>query len=267
MEQLVRITVAVLSATLAGCATLPDGSRWGERASFSIGWRKTGEAALQAAKDPWVWGPLVGAAVLQVDNWDHEVSDWAVDETPVFGSVDDADDISDDLKVAAGVGYVVSLLATPSGPAGPDWWKAKGSGLMVGLGAIGAELATTGALKSVAGRERPNDRDDESFPSGHAAFAAVTDTLTVSNLRSIEMNGGARTALIVGADALTIATGWARVEAGEHYPSDVLVGMTIGNFFGRMFSEAFLGETGSQRVAFAFEPMRGGGEIAWNWRF
>jgi membrane-associated phospholipid phosphatase len=66
---------------------------------------------------------------------------------------------------------------------------------------------------------------------------------------------------------LTFGTAWARVEAGAHYPSDVLVGMSIGNFFGLMFSDAFLNDGLRERLALAFDPLPGGGEVAWTWRF
>jgi len=264
----VRMSLTLVTALLglSGCSTLPDGSRWGENASFRPGWDRVGQAALHAAQDPWVWAPLAGAAVMQIDDWDHRVSSWAIDSTPVFGSVKNAQSASDTLEAAAGVGYFASVLATPGGDAGAQWWSAKARGGLVGLAAIGATSATTTGLKTLTNRTRP-DGGDNSFPSGHTSFAAVADTMTVRNLRSIPMNDGARTALTIGADALTIATGWARVEAGAHYPSDVMVGMAIGDFFGAMFDEAFLGDGLSQRLALAIDPVPGGGVFEWNWRF
>jgi membrane-associated phospholipid phosphatase len=258
--------VTVTGCCLAGCTTLPDGSRWGENAGLDVGWSRVGEAALHAAKDPWVWAPLAGAAILQIDDWDEGVSDWAVDNTPVFGSVQSAQDWSDYLEATAGVAYVASVFATPSGDYGSDWWSAKARGGAVGLGAIAASSLTVEGLKQVVTRERP-DGNDRSFPSGHAAVAGSADTLSVRNLQSIPMNDGLRTALTVGADTLTFATGWARVESAAHYPSDVLVGISIGNFFGRMFSDAFLNDGISERLALAFEPVDGGGELVWNWKF
>ncbi len=81
------------------------------------------------------------------------------------------------------------------------------------------------------------------------------------------MGEGTRTTMIIGVDTLTFATSWARVEAAAHYPSDVLVGMAIGNFFGRMFTDAFLNDSLSKRVALSFEPAKGGGELAWAVKF
>lgn len=251
---------------LAGCTALPGSEPWGDKAGFNVGWARTEQAAVQAAKDPWVWAPLAGAAVMQVDNWDHRVSNWAVDNTPVFGSVQNAHDWSDHLRDAAGVTWLVSVAVTPSGDDSSEWWDAKLHGGMVEFGAVLATGATTEGLKQVAGRERP-DGGHNSFPSGHTSFAAVADTLSARNFDSIPMSDGARIATNVSLDALTLATGWARVEAGAHYPSDVLVGMSIGHFFGRMFSDAFLGDELSKRLAFSVEPAKGGAEVAFDWRF
>jgi len=262
---LVMLAFTAMTA-FTGCATLPDGKRWGEDARFGVGWHRVADAALQAAKSPAVWTPLAAAAVMQIDNWDHDVSTWAVDNTPIFGSSTNAHDASDELAVGAGALYLASVLAAPGGDGGSDWWSAKLKGFTVGLGAIAAESIAVEGLKAATNRERPNGGSN-SFPSGHTAFAAVADTLAVQNFAVTPMGGATRMALSIGADALTFATGWARVEAGAHYPSDVLVGIGIGNFFGRMFDDAFLGDDLSKRLAVSFEPARGGAELIWTWRF
>jgi membrane-associated phospholipid phosphatase len=258
--------VLIASVCVSGCATLPNGSRWGENASFRVGWDRTAEAAVQAEKSPWVWAPLVTAAALQIDNADHHISDWAVDHTPVYGSVSGAHHASDDLEVAAGVVYLASVLAAPSGDSGSDWWSANLHGGLVGLGAIGATELTTEAIKVAANRQRPNGGDN-SMPSGHTSFAAAADSMTARNLEDMPLSRAARITLTAGTDLLTFSTAWARVEAGAHFPSDVLVGMSIGNFFGRMFDNAFLGDDLAQRLTVSFEPEPHGGAIVWSLRF
>jgi membrane-associated phospholipid phosphatase len=251
----------------SACASLPDGSRWGASATFAPGWRHVGNAAVDAARNPWVWAPLAGAAVLQVDAWDEDLSQWARDETPVFGSEGSAQDWSDGLRDAAVAGYVATLLATPSGAVDGDWFAAKARGGAVGLGAFAATAGVTTGLKSLTSRGRPNGVDDESFPSGHASTAAVFDTLTVRNLQSVGVSPTMRTTLEIGAGAVTAGTAWARVEAGEHYPSDVLVGVALGNFMGAFFTEAFLGHEPASHLAFSAEPLRGGAVLHWETRF
>jgi hypothetical protein len=262
-----RHLLAVACFLCSACASLPDGSRWGDSATLTPGWQRVKVSAVDAATSPWVWAPLVGAAVLQIDSWDDDIADWASDETPVFGSVEHAEDWSDGLRDAAVVGYVASVLATPSGEVDGDWLEAKAKGAMVGAGAFATTAGITSGLKSLTSRERPNGTGDDSFPSGHASTAAVFDTMTVRNLQSIEMPSPLRTTLEVGAGALTAGTAWARVEAGAHYPSDVLVGIALGNFFAAFFTEAFLGLEPGGKLALGVEPARGGGLVRWDLRF
>jgi membrane-associated phospholipid phosphatase len=79
------------------------------------------------------------------------------------------------------------------------------------------------------------------------------------------MPRGARIAANAGVDATIFGTAWARVEAGAHYPSDVLFGMALGNFFARFATEAFLGP--DSRDAVAVTPTEGGARIDWTVRF
>jgi len=251
----------------SACTSLPDGSRWGDAATLTPGWQRVKVSAVDAAKSPWVWGPLAGAAVLQVDSWDEDVADWATDEAPVFGSVQNAEDWSDGLRDASVLGYAASVLATPSGDLDGDWLAAKTRGTLVGVGAFVATSTVTSGLKSLTSRERPNGTDDRSFPSGHASTAAVFDTLTVRNLQSIDTSPALRTTLEIGAGAITAGTAWARVEAGAHYPSDVLVGVALGNFMAAFFTEAFLGLEPGTKFALSAEPTRGGASLRWDVRF
>jgi membrane-associated phospholipid phosphatase len=67
-----------------------------------------------------------------------------------------------------------------------------------------------------------------------------------------------QTAADISLGALTAATGWARIEAGAHYPSDTLVGASIGDFFANLFADALLAPT-SARLRLASLP--GGAEL------
>ena len=251
--------------TLGGCATLPSGRGWGADATIRPGWDRVREAAVTAARDPWVWAPLAGAAAFQVNSFDRRTSDWARENTPVFGSTAKAEQWSDDLRTATGVLQFGTLLATPSGPDPGEWTMNKAQGLAVELAAMGATAAATGFLKQTTGRERPNAHNDESFPSGHTSSASVNGRLAVLNLESIDMPRGARIAADAGVDLAVFGTAWARIEAGAHYPSDVLFGMALGNFFARFTTEAFLGA--DSRKSIAVVPTAGGARVDWTVRF
>ena len=237
-----RIGLSVCAPLLlAACTTLPDGHTWAQDATYRPGWDRVKQSATRAVRDPWVWVPLVGTAVFQIDDWDREVSDWAREHTPVFGSQQTAEDWSDGLKTASAVAFNVSALATPSGPEAPGWVKDKARGYLVEGAAIWLTSLTTQALKSGTDRERPNGLAHESFPSGHTSASAVYTQLASRNLRAIDLNDGLRRGLDYGLDALTLGTSWARIEAGWHFPSDTLFGMALGNFLGAFIHDAFLG--------------------------
>jgi membrane-associated phospholipid phosphatase len=260
------ILALFLSIALSGCATLPNGHRWGEDATLYPGWSRVRISAIEAARDPWVWGPLVGAAAFQVDDWDRRASDWAREHTPVFGSQENAEGWSDHLRDASVVAWFAATIATPGGDDGSDWFVAKAKGLMVDITAIGATSIVTSGLKTASDRERPNGVDDESFPSGHTSSSAVYTRLASENLQSIAITGEARRLADAGLTAMTIGTGWARIEAGWHFPSDTLFGMALGNFIGSFVNDAFLG-LDDTNLNLALAPTRDGAHLRWDWKF
>lgn len=235
------ISALCLVAALCGCGTLPSGREWGADATWSPGWERVRASAIDAARDPWVWAPLAGAAVLQIEDFDRRAADWAREHTPVFGSQRKAEQWSDDLRLISALTHYATVAATPSGDDFGDWIANKARGTLVGVAAVSGTVAVTRGLKTSVGRERPNGSDDESFPSGHSSSAAVHSRLASRNLRSIEMSDGTRRALDVGLHAMTLGTSWSRIEAGWHYPADTLVGMALGNFMAAFFNDAFLG--------------------------
>lgn len=237
-----RRTVLALWAVcmLSACTTMPNGRIWGEDVTIKPGWSRIGDAAVQAVSRPAFWGPLAAAGVTQIDDWDRRISNWARRNTPLFGSQENAAHWSDYLRSASVVAGWTSIIIAPSGPFGEEWlWnKVKGSAVDV----IAAEVAieSTAGLKRVTNRERPNGYDNQSMPSDHTATSAVYTRLAADNLALSGFDERVELGADITLDALTAATGWARIEAGAHYPSDTLVGASIGNFFADFFTAAFL---------------------------
>ena len=249
-----------------GCASLPDEHRWGEDATFRPGWERVRLSAIEAVRDPRVWIPAVGAGVLQIDNMDEKISDWAVEHTPVFGSPRNADDWSDGLRAASILAYHASVLATRSGEDPAILFKSKAKGYLGGMTAVAATGLATRRLKTSVDRQRPDETDNESFPSGHASTTAVFGRLTSRNLRSIGTGERARHTLDLGLDGLTIATAWARVESGEHFPTDTLFGIALGNFFAAFVNDAFLNPEDSG-TGLHVAATADGAAVSWQLRF
>ena len=162
---------------------------------------------------------------------------------------------------------MITALATPSGEQSGDWALAKAKGLSVGIAAVAVTEGSTDLLKYTTNRTRPDQSGHDSFPSGHASRTAVCDTLASRNLQYLEMPDEARMGLRAGFVALSLTTGWARLEAKKHYPSDVLAGMALGHFFGAFINDAFLGLDSPKNFFFAVEPSRKGIDCTVNWIF
>ncbi len=73
------------------------------------------------------------------------------------------------------------------------------------------------------------------------------------------MGGDTRDALDASLHALGLASAWARLEGGWHYPSDTPAGMAIGNFCAEFFTNTFMGLDPRER--FDFSPLPGGGAL------
>lgn len=238
-----RLTMTLVCVTqlLCSCGTLPNGRSWGQDATIKPGWEKVRNSAVRAAKSPYTWAPLAGAALLQIDGWDRGVSNWASDNTPIFGSQQSAKDASDVFKSIASAAWVVTTLATPSGDAPGQWIAAKSKGFAVLAAARWLNSGTTNAVKDWADRTRPNGNETKSFPSGHSSSATLSATLAVRNLQSIEMGDNYRNTMESSLGVIAAGTAWARVEGKVHFPSDVLAGTALGHFVAVFINNAFMG--------------------------
>ena len=106
--------------------------------------------------------------------------------------------------------------------------------------AFAVNLLFTTALKQSVGRERPNQGDTRSFPSGHAsstfALAAVVHE---------------RLGWKAGGPAFALAsyTAWSRVRDDKHWISDVVAGAALGFAVGRAVARPSRKEPTGRQIA------------------
>lgn len=182
---------------------------------------------------------MIRAAVIAAGSWDKDISDWAVEERPVFGSWGAAQDASDILRSSAHVGMIATALLVPRGD---DRWLSSVAWRMAWehLGVMAASYATD-PIKIWTDRKRPN-KGPGSFPSWHATRAAAYAGMGYRNLDLINIKPGYRFSAQSVLAVLAAGTAWARIEAGQHYPTDVLAGAALGNFIAILIHDAFLGQ-------------------------
>jgi membrane-associated phospholipid phosphatase len=122
---------------------------------------------------------------------------------------------------------VISLIGTALVlPASRDDWE----GLRQAAYSIGTAAGVTLIGKTLVDEERPDNSDDDSFPSGHTANAFASAT-------TLHRRYGWQ----VGFPAYAVATltGVARERARLHHWYDVVAGAAIGGISGWFFTDAF----------------------------
>ena len=228
--------ILCLSVLLGGCisqgaASKAGTSSWGGQVQWPSA-AKFAKAARSSAVDPQTWVPVLAAGVLIAADVDDQWSEDLADDQPLFGS--DAEDVSDDLRDLSTAAYVISALIVPS-----DSLADKSKGFAVGLGTMALDGIVNQGIKDLTGRRRPDDSNNNSFPSGHASKAASRTHLAINNIRQIDMPGWAKSTSIWGLHGVAVGTGLARVEARKHHLSDVLVGYALGNYIASFMNKAF----------------------------
>ena len=253
----VLVVVVSLSVT-TGCGTLASGRRWGQDAFSHVNLKTVTHAAQDAFFDLQTLLPAAGAIIFAAGGLDQEVSDWATDHTPLFGSQETAREVSDYFQATLRVEAFATLIATPSGNETKPWLYAKVKGFGVEGLAMGVTAGVTQGLKRLTDRTRPDRTDDLSFPSDHASGSFTAATLANRNLASINLTPWVKYPLHLSNILLASGSAWARVEGGKHFPSDVLAGAALGHFLSAFIHDAFIGIPKADRSQLVIMPSKGG---------
>ena len=257
----VLLAVAFIAFAVTGCGTLQNGRGWGQDAIYPLDLKRIPSAAINALLDPQTLIPVAGALVFTVDDYDRKVSDWARRHTPIFGSNKTADNAYSPLRTTLEAEWYLTVVATPSGENPKDIVFSKMKGWAVGWVAQQATSETTSFIKDQTGRTRPDGSDNQSFPSSGSSTAFTYATLANRDLDSIPVPDEVKVPLKIGNILLATTVAWSRVEAGAHFPSDVLVGAALGHFISAFIYDAFMGLPEDRRFIFFVSPSKRGAMI------
>jgi membrane-associated phospholipid phosphatase len=254
---LLPLVMLSFSLFITGCGTLNNGRGWGQDAIYPVEQKRITHAAYHAFFDLQTLIPAAGALIFTVDHYDKNASHWATRHHPIFGSENTAEQTSEYLLYSLEAETFATMVATPGGKDPKDWAYSKAKGLGVELAAELATVGTTNLLKNATDRSRP-EGGGKSFPSNHSSNAFSSTTLSNRNLNAIPMAEEIRMPLQIGNILLATCVGWARVEAGKHYPSDVLAGAALGHFLSAFIYDAFMGLPEHRRLGIYIEPSKHG---------
>ncbi len=216
-----------------------------ENPDSSPGFERIKAATLDALYDPSILIGGLGLVLITTTGSDKRVTSYASENTPVFGSRERADKISDYLRIAslgtASLLYAVKYLPPEKDSAGHYNYKKSIAGAEALIVSQVLTFGSTEILKDVTCRLRPDSSNRNSFPSGHASITAAENNYSSNIVKGMPLPEYSRFILESALVAVTFTTAWARIEAGKHYPSDVIAGAVLGTFFSNAAYKAFIG--------------------------
>lgn len=239
------VWAVALSGFLAGCATARSELRVPTREAWM-------ESLSSAVRDPDTWVPAAASIAVAVAGADEDISDWARDHTPLFGDEHRAETASNELKGATHILMFATALAPRERS---DRWERLAVTIVEQEAIVGAVGGVTLLGKEAADRERPDASNRSSFPSGHASGSAATGALARENLPRSAIPPRWHPAVRIASRVLHGGTAWARIEAGKHYPTDVLAGSALGNLLAVTMDRAVRDGT---EVEISLSPSREG---------
>lgn len=231
--------VLMVGVVLVGCSHQQI-KPWGSNTTFVPGWEHIKRSAKQSFLDTETWVPLAVAGVFGFTNLDRKVSDYAFQDAPIYGDPGNALEKSDDYFDASRYALFISSFSTAGADTVSDSVRFKSRALAAQSIAIGLNNLSTATLKVAAKRVSPLEHDSESLTSRHASGAFLNSRLTRINMRYITTSRPWQTTTDITMFGVASLTAWGRVEGGLHYPSDVMIGAAMGNFFAHFVNLAFV---------------------------
>ena len=221
-----RLGCLLAAVWLGGCTAPENGSRWSRHFDADI------------------WG---GAVAQQVQRPDRLIPEAALLTAVPFAFIYDTDvhnhyenyTVDSNTQNTADALQLI-LPAIPLTIGTVDWARGDGGRNMeVVAESLGGVVVLQQALAHTVGRERPNGKDNLSFPSGHTSWAFAATTLIVRDLHDPSDTSFHAVDALVYVPAMFAA--WERVAANEHWTSDVVCGALLGVFLTNTIWDAHFG--------------------------
>lgn len=234
----------LLLATPLACAD------WGRNATYAPGWQRTAWAAHEALLHPMTWLPAFAGVAIHISGHDAQWTEELHSDAPLFGDTHHANQRSDAFRHATEVLWGLSLVFVDTGE--DDRLRHTFQGVLVQTAAIGATRLTSNVLKRAIDRDEPGappgEADGDAFPSNHATGPFAQAALIRENMQQTLLARPLATLYTGAAYVAASGAAWGRIEAGDHYVSDQLLGAALGNFVATFINNAFMGGDNHLRI-------------------
>lgn len=226
----IKIHCLVLSAillSLTGCSS----------AKLNHAWEKTKEASYVAASDPLTWGSAAAAGVLYA-SYDDDITQHFMKKNLIDSEADEP------LRIINGVTLYTTALFVQS-----DTDKKRAQRLATDFAGSSAARWTTSALARNIQKETPAGTDDYALGSHHALDPFANSALTRRNVKEMSIPTWGKYSFNALSYLSASGSAFSRVQEGGHSFADQLVSVSIGNFIGLFFYEAFLSQEKNLNVS------------------
>lgn len=248
---------------LCSCSVLKKKGSWGKDTFYPVKGGSIKDAFVKNVTSPHVYAPIATAGVIHVMAWDNKISHWVNKERTFYNEQTEADNYSDNFNIIQKYEMYLSILLPPSNDGDYVLNKLKG-GLLVNA-ASSASKFSQHWLRNQTERRRPNSKDNNSMPSGHATEAGSRRVLIARNLQASGLPVPVQYGIDGANTFMSFAVMWARVEGKRHYPTDVLLGYSLGNFVSGFIYDSLINFDPETSVGVA--PLKGGASASVTFRF
>jgi hypothetical protein len=192
-------------------------------------WKRTGTAAYNAGTDVMTWGPALAATALYGTDGDTRITAFYMDHD---WANPDLIELFRDLN---GLTTYVTAVLIPD-----DRWETKAKRLAVEWSAFAVARQTVDFLNYNFPKETPDGRDDYAIGSHHALSPFAGAAMTRRNVAQMEIAPWKGYTIVGMNYFFASASAISRVQGGGHSFADQLVSVTLGNFIGLFFHDAFM---------------------------
>ncbi|MBW1851306.1 MAG: hypothetical protein JRJ15_07715 [Deltaproteobacteria bacterium] len=208
---------------------------------------------------------ISGAAIaMPLPQTEGKLPDCAKDQTPLFGSQDDAARASNCFQDATADFDLIAVRGAPAKDEPLGWLPSKVKGLGVGLLLI---HKVTNLLKEQAVQTKPNDSSDQSFSLSHASNSLSLSPPISNSLESFPLSSRNKTPSHFDFRTLSEGSAWADAKARLHYPSDLLVGHAPRHLLSCLLNGVFFGLDQFDNFRLSIEPSKNGVMVGLRWAY